>query len=419
VSEATRATAPEQLLRPLAPQVLGALVRRYGRFDACEDAVQEALLAASAQWPRDGVPENPRGWLIAVASRRLIDEFRSEEARRRREEATAAAEPRDRAVVVQSSEDRNSRTPEEQDDTLELLFLCCQESLTPASQIALTLRAVGGLSTAQIARAFLVPEATMAQRISRAKQTIKSSGLALEPPPEPERGARVRAVLHVLYLIFNEGYTASSGRRLQQTELAEEAIRIGRELHRLLPDDGEVTALLALMLLTHARRAARTAPDGALIPLSDQDRSLWDRSAIAEGIALVADALHSETLGPYQLQAAIAALHDEAPRAADTDWAQVLALYELLERVAPNPMVTLNRAVALAMVRGPEAGLALLATLAQDGRVSGNHRLHAVRGHLLELTGDLEQARGVYRLAARLTTSLPERDYLLGRASRT
>jgi predicted RNA polymerase sigma factor len=389
----------EPLLRDLAPQVLGALVRRYGHFDACEDAVQEALLAAAVQWPRDGVPDNPRGWLVAVSSRRLIDEFRSDEARRRREEIHSEPSP----------------TVSDRDDTLQLLFMCCHEALTPASAIALTLRAVGGLSTAEIASAFLVPEATMAQRISRAKQAIKASGVGLDRGPDIER---LPAVLHVLYLVFNEGYTASSGPNLQRTELAEEAIRIARMLHRLLPEDGEAAGLLALMLLTHARRAARTGPDGGLIPLADQDRSLWDRDAISEGVALISRALPTARLGPYQLQAAIAAVHDEAATSQDTDWVQILALYELLERVAPNPMVTLNRAVALAMVRGPDAGLEVLARLERDGSVGGGHRLHAVRAHLLELAGDVATARDEYRLAARLTTSQPERDYLLGRAAR-
>jgi RNA polymerase sigma factor (sigma-70 family) len=401
----TDAVATEHLLRELAPQVLGALVRRYGRFDACEDAVQEALLAAAVQWPRDGAPENPRGWLVAVASRRLIDEFRADGARQRREEAVVE-EPPPSAVA-------------DRDDTLALLFMCCHGSLTPASQIALTLRAVGGLTTAQIASAFLVPEATMGQRISRAKQTIKAGGQRFELPPAPERADRLRAVEHVLYLIFNEGYTASSGTELQRIELAEEAIRITRELHRLLPDDGEVTGLLALMLLTHARRRARTDADGALIPLAEQDRSSWDQNAIEQGLALVASALATPSLGPYQLQAAIAAIHDEAAAAGETDWPQILALYELLERVAEqNPSVTLNRAVALAMVRGPAAGLDLLSTLDGDDRVAGGHRLQAVRGHLLELAGDADGARAAYRRAAQLTTSIPERDYLLGRAGR-
>jgi RNA polymerase sigma factor (sigma-70 family) len=392
----------EHLLRPLAPQVLAALVRRYGNFDACEDALQEALLAAALQWPRDGTPDNPRGWLIAVASRRLIDELRSDDARRRREQAPVDPPPQ----------------VSERDDTLQLLFLCCHPSLSPASQIALTLRAVGGLTTAEIASAFLVPEATMAQRISRAKQTIRASGSRFEPPADADRDDRLRAVLHVLYLIFNEGYTASSGPDLQRNELAEEAIRIARVLHRLLPDDGELTGLLALMLLTHARRAARTDAHGALIPLAEQDRLRWDPAAIEEGVALISGSLPVAALGPYQLQAAIAAVHDEAPSADETDWPQILALYELLERIAPGPMVTLNRAVAVAMVLGPSEGLEVLAVVAQDGRMTAGHRLHAVRAHLLELAGDRDGARESYRLAARLTTSEPERDYLLARAGR-
>jgi RNA polymerase sigma factor (sigma-70 family) len=391
-------------LRTHAPQALGALVRRYGNFDAAEDAMQEALLAAATQWPREGVPEHPRAWLITVASRRLIDQLRSEEAARRREEALAAAPP---APPV----------PDE-DDTLRLLFLCCQPGLSAPSQLALTLRAVGGLTTPEIATAFLVPEATMAQRISRAKQRLKSDGVRFELPPEDERTERLRVVLHVLYLIFNEGYTASSGENLQRGDLTREAIRLARELHRLLPGNGEVAGLLALMLLTDARRAARTADDGGLVPLAEQDRSRWDRASIAEGIALITRALASAPIGPYQLQAAIAAVHAEAPTAEDTDWPQILALYELLVRLAPNPIFTLNHAVALGMARGPQAGLERLAALDGDERMRSHHRLEAVRAHLLELAGDAEAARAAYLAAARRTTSLPEQRYLDDRAAR-
>ena len=404
----------EGLLRELAPQVLGVLVRRYGQFDLCEDAVQEALLAAAVQWPADGVPERPRGWLVTVASRRMTDQVRGESARRRREEAVAAAAPADELVAPGADAD----LPAAADDTLTLLFLCCHPALSPPSQVALTLRAVGGLTTAQVARAFLVPEATMAQRISRAKQTIKGAGARFAMPPPPERAERLRVVLQVLYLIFNEGYTASSGPDLQRADLTTEAIRLARELHRLLPDEGEVAGLLALLLLTDARRPARSRPDGSLVPLADQDRSRWDAAAIAEGVALISSALARAPIGPYQLQAAIAAVHDEAARAEDTDWRQILVLYELLAQVAPSPVVTLNHAVALAMVRGPRAGLELLATLDGDGRMAGNHRLEAVRAHLLELAGDTAAARERYRAAARRTTSLPEQRYLEGRAAR-
>jgi predicted RNA polymerase sigma factor len=395
----------EEELRGAAPQVLGALCRRYGRFDACEDAVQEALIAAAVQWPADGVPENPPGWLFTVAARRLADRWRSEEARRNRER-TAALAARDEPAAPDA------------DDTLTLLFMCCHPALSAPSQIALTLRAVGGLTTAEIAGAFLVPEATMAQRISRAKQSIKAAGAEFGLPPEPERDERLRAVLHVLYLIFNEGYTATSGPDLQRADLTREAIRLTRELRRLLPGDGEVAGLLALMLLTDARRPARTRPDGGLVPLAEQDRSLWDASAIREGVALVEQTLASARLGPYQLQAAIAAVHAEASRAEDTDWPQILALYELLERLGPNPMVTLNHAVALAMARGPQAGLELLATLDGDERMARHHRLPAVRAHLLEMAGELDPAREAYREAARRTTSLPEKRYLEARAAR-
>jgi RNA polymerase sigma factor (sigma-70 family) len=403
----------EDLLRQLAPQVLGTLVRRYGRFDLSEDAVQEALLAAALQWPEQGVPENPRAWLITVASRRLTDELRSDHARRRREETAAAQMPADELLAPSPADE----VPPQEDDTLTLLFLCAHPALTPASQLALTLRAVGGLTTAEIARAFLVPEATIAQRISRAKQSVEESGIPFSPPPEPERAERLQVVLHVLYLIFNEGYTATSGPDLQRSELTTDAIRLTREVRRLLPEDGEVAGLLALMLLTDARRPARTRVDGSLVPLAEQDRSLWKRACIDEGVELVTAALTDKPLGPYQLQAAIAAVHGEAARAEDTDWPQIVALYELLERVSPNPMVTLNHAVAVAMVQGPEAALERLSALDDDARVATHHRLDAVRAHLLEMAGHRAAARAGYLAAARRTTSLPERRYLEGRAA--
>jgi RNA polymerase sigma factor (sigma-70 family) len=404
----------EDLLHELAPQVLGALVRRYGHFDACEDAVQEALLAAATQWPEQGVPERARGWLITVASRRLTDELRSEAARRRRETTAAALAPTEEPVLPAPGEQRSP----DQDDTLTLLFLCCHPSLSPPSQVALTLRAVGGLTTAEIARAFLVPEATMAQRISRAKQRIKATGTTFELPPEAERSERLRVVLQVLYLIFNEGYTTTSGPRLQRLELTAEAIRLARAVHRMLPDDGEVAGLLALLLLTDARLAARCRPDGSLVPLAEQDRSLWNQRQIHEGTELITATLASRVpLGPYQLQAAIAAIHDEASKAEDTDWRQILALFELLERIAPNPVVTLNHSVALGMVHGPAAGLELLARLDGDDRMAGNHRVDAVRAHLLEMAGDRDAARDHYLQAARRTISLPEQRYLRSRAA--
>ena len=386
--------------------MLGKLVRRYGGFDACEDAVQEALLAAAVQWPAEGMPDNPEGWLITVASRRRTELWRSESARRRREETAAALEPRDAEPAPDA------------DDTLTLLLLCCHPSLTPVSQVALTLRAVGGLTTAEIARAFLVPEATVAQRISRAKQRIKAGGAEFGMPPEDELGDRIEAVRHVLYLIFNEGYTASSGSALQRVELTTEAIRLARQLHERLPDDGETAGLLALMLLTDARRPARARPDGALVPLAEQDRRLWDDDAIAEGTAMITDALAQRPIGPFQLQAAIAAVHDEAARPEDTDWPQILVLYDLLDRIAPGPMVTLNRIVAVAMVDGPEAGMRALAAAEDEQALVGHHRVHAVRAHLLEMAGDEEAAREQYRLAARRTLSIPEQRYLEARAAR-
>jgi len=399
------ATGVEDLLRELAPGVLGALVRRYGGFDTCEDAVQEALLAAAVQWPTEGVPGNPKGWLVTVASRRRTELWRNDSARRRREETAAALAPPgpEPAPAV--------------DDTLTLLLLCCHPSLTPVSQVALTLRAVGGLSTAEIARAFLVPEATVAQRISRAKQRIKTSGAEFRLPPQDERSERMVAVLHVLYLIFNEGYTASSGPALHRVELTSEAIRLTRQLRDLLPEDGEVAGLLALMLLTDARRPARTRPDGDLVPLAEQDRRRWDAQAIAEGIGLITQTLASAPVGPYQLQAAIAAVHDEAARSEDTDWRQILGLYELLGSIAPGPMVTLNRIVAVAMVHGPQAGLEQLAAAEADTALAGHHRVDAVRAHLLDIAGDQEAARAHYRLAARRTLSVPEQRYLESRAA--
>jgi RNA polymerase sigma factor (sigma-70 family) len=404
---------PEELLRELTPQVLGALARRYaGQFDACEDAVQEALIDAAAQWPREGVPDNPRGWLLAVASRRLIDDWRSESSRRRREDEVAVLEPDESRLPDLAEEDPGAR-----DDSLRLLFLCCHPRLTPASQIALTLRAVGGLSTDEIATAFLVPEGTMAQRISRAKQTIKKDGGEFTLPEEDERAERLRAVLHVLYLIFNEGYTASAGAELRRTELSREAIRLARMLARLLPGECEVTGLLALMLLTDARRDARTDEAGDLVPLAEQDRGRWDREEIEEGAALVDAALRRGPIGPYQVQAAISALHSEAPSAEATDWPQILALYRVLDRLDPSPIVTLNRAVAAAMVEGPEQGLTLLATLDRDERLAEHHRLAAVRAHLLEMSGDPSAARDGFREAARLSTSLPERRHLERRAA--
>ncbi|MET8910427.1 sigma-70 family RNA polymerase sigma factor [Micromonospora sp. NPDC004551] len=404
----------EDLLRELAPQVLGVLARRFGDFATAEDAVQEALLAAATQWPAEGLPDHPRGWLIQVAYRRMIELVRGEAARRDREDRAARRGGDDRRTAPAADEPLTA----DRDDTLVLLFLCCHPTLSTASAIALTLRAVGGLSTAEIARAFLVPEATMAQRISRAKQRIRSSGLPFRMPAEEERQTRLAAVLHVLYLIFTEGHTASLGDDLRRVDLSEEAIRLGRAMQALLPDDSEVAGLLALMLLTEARAAARTGPSGELISLAEQDRSRWDAAAIAEGTALVTRAMARGPVGPYQLQAAIAALHDEAPTAERTDWPQILALYEVLERLTESPVVSLNRAVATAMVHGPAAGLAALAALAADPRLTGHHRLDAARAHLHEMAGDPDAAAAHYRAAAGRTTSRPEHEYLLMRAAR-
>ena len=401
----------EHLLRELAPRVLGVVVRRYHDFSEAEDAVQEALLAAAMQWPNEGLPGNPLGWLIQVACRRMTDRIRSESARRRRE-TTLAAELERLAPAGQLAAEVD------QDDTLLLLFMCCHPALSESSAIALTLRAVGGLTTAEIANAFLVPEATMAQRISRAKQNIKSSRVPFRLPGPREREQRLSAVMHVLYLIFNEGYVASAGSQVQRLELSTEAIRLTRALHASLPQNAEAGGLLALMLLTHARRKARTGPDEEMIPLSRQDRTLWDQAEIREGIALITAALSRGSISSYQLQAAIAAVHAEATTAEETDWPQILALYELLKRMSANPMVMLNHAVATAMVKGPAAGLELLAQLDQDGCLSGHHRLHAVRAYLFEMYGNLPGAIAEYKLAAERTNSLPERTYLLTQIAR-
>jgi RNA polymerase sigma factor (sigma-70 family) len=401
-------TTGEHLLRELAPQVLGAVVRRYGDFDAAEDAVQEALAAAAFQWPRTGFPENPRAWLIEVAARKLTDHIRSESARRRRETKVVLETPPGQNVVPPPDE-----AHVEEEDTLALLFMCCHPALTRPSSIALTLRAVGGLTTTEIANAFLVPEATMAQRISRAKQSIKTSGVGFAMPPPEARSASLGAVLHVLYLIFNEGYATSSGRAHQRVDLSSEAIRLARATHQLDRDSSEASGLLALMLLTDARRPARSGPDGEIVPLDEQDRSLWSKEAIAEGVQLVTDAMTRGPAGSYLLQAAIAAVHDEAARAEDTDWPQIVALYDVLMRMSDNPMVALNRAVAVAMARGPAEGLALLEKLDRDPRIKDHYRLDAVRAHLLERSGEIEAALPFYEAAAEKTSSIPERDYLL------
>jgi RNA polymerase sigma factor (sigma-70 family) len=402
----------QDVWRDHAPHVLAALVRRYGDLDAAEDAVQEALLAASRQWPAEGAPDDPRAWLVTVASRRLVDQQRSERARARRELLVARLDPREVADGAPAD------NPGDLDDSVVLLLLCCHPALPPPAQVALTLRAVGGLTTAQIARAFLVPETTMAQRVSRAKAQLRAAGARFTPPTAAELPGRLAAVAHVLYLVFTEGHTSSTGPGLYDVRLAQEAIRLARGLHDRLPDVGEVAGLLALMLLTDARRAARVGPDGVLIPLAEQDRTRWDAAAIREGIALVEAALPVGPVGPYQLQASIAAVHAEAARAEDTDWAQIAVLYGMLARVAPGPAVTLNHAVAVAMVEGPDAGLEMLDPLLRGRRAHRDHRLHAVRAHLLELAGDGGPAREAYLLAASATTSIPEQRYLLGRAAR-
>jgi RNA polymerase sigma factor (sigma-70 family) len=398
----------EDLLRGLAPRVLGAVVRRYGHFADAEDAVQEALLAAATTWPAVGEPDNPLGWLVRVASRRMVDHYRRDDARRRREEMAASW-----SMV---GPPRDAGSGEDHDDTLILMYMCCHPVLSPATAIPLTLRAVGGLTTREIATAFLVPEATMAQRISRAKAAIRASD---EPftLPSPDQGARrLRSVLHVLYLLFNEGYTSNSGPDLARTDLSGEAIRLARAVHDARPGDPEATGLLALMVLTDARRPARTGANGELVALAEQDRTLWDRRLIVEGIDLVTGALQLGRAGEYVTQAAIAALHDQAPRYADTDWPEILALYSRLERMTGNPMVTLNRAVALSMVDGPLSGLALLDGVAEQ--LGDHHRFLSVRAHLLEMAGATDAARSAFRAAAARATNLREQQYLTTEAAR-
>jgi RNA polymerase sigma factor (sigma-70 family) len=394
----------EGLLRELAPQVLGAVLRRYGDFADAEDAVQESLIAAAGAWPAEGRPDNPLGWLIRVASRRLANQYRSDDARRRREQLAA------------SWSATSPDPPSGRDDTLILVFMCCHPSLTPALAIPLTLRAVGGLTTREIAAAFLVPEATMAQRISRAKAKIRASGEPFALPSPGDRPQRLALVLHVLYLLFNEGYTSSSGPDLARTDLSGEAIRLARAMLAAVPGDPELTGLLALMLLTDARRPARTAANGELIPLAEQDRSQWDRRLITEGTGLITGALRHGHLGEYQVQAAIAALHDQALSHDGTDWTQILTLYGRLESMTGNPMVRLNRAVAAAMAHGPDAGLALLDGLGE--RLGDHHRLHSVRAHLLEQAGERDAAAAEFRAAAARATNLREQQYLTTRAAR-
>ena len=387
----------ESLLRELAPQALGAVARRYGDFADAEDAVQEALVAAASQWPVNR-PDRPLSWLITVASRRLVDEYRRTDARRRREELAASLSVHPQQAAPSA------------DDSLVMLFLCCDDALSPTLSIPLTLRAVAGLTTREIAAAYLVPEATMAQRISRAKGKLRGRHFEL-PADQTER---LRSVCQVLYLLFNEGYTSSNGPDLSRVDLSGEATRLMRMLHERARDDPEVAGLLALMLLTEARRPARTSADGALIPLAQQDRSRWDRALIREGLELLNATLAVGRVGEYQLLASIAALHDEAASHASTRWLEITKAYEKLESLTGNPMVRLNRAVAVAMVEGADAGLALLEGL--DLRDS--HRLYAVRAHLQEGVGDFPAAAENYAMAAARTANARERDYLIEHAAR-
>ena len=403
----------QQLLRVMAPQVLGILTRRYREFAGCEDAVQEALIAAAQQWPADGAPDNPRGWLLHVATRRLTDQIRAETSRRLREQLVVSLVPPDQQIAFAA----DGVATTEQDDTLDMYFMCCHPALSTSSQIALTLRAVGGLTTSEIARAFQVPEATMAQRISRAKQTIRESGVGFVEPSVRDRVSRLPAVLRVLYLVFNEGYTANDTSRPLNVDLSNEAMRVARQLVELLPDEPEALGLLALMRLTDARRTARLDGAGQLVPLDEQDRALWDGDAIAEGTRLLERALARGRPGSYQIQAAVAALHDEAKSPTKTDWPQIRELYARLLQVADSPMARLSHAIAVAMVEGPAEGLRLLDSLAADPVLAQSHRVAAARGHLYERQGNRVAAAEAYRHAASRSTSTAERDYLLLRAA--
>jgi RNA polymerase sigma factor (sigma-70 family) len=405
----------EHLLRTEAPQVLGALVRRFGRFDIAEDAVQEALLDANRVWRADGVPENPRTWLIRVGYRRMVDLLRSDQARRRREQEAGMA------ALAMLEPARRADPPLETDDSLSLLLLCCHPALSTTSQVALTLRAVGGLTTGEIAHAYGTSESTMGTRISRAKQQLARAGARFTPPTEADRDSRMAAVTQVLYLIFNEGYTASAGGELARVDLTHDAIRLTRMLHCSLPQDAEVTGLLALMLLTESRRDARTGGDDELVPLDEQDRTRWDAELIREGTELIDGVWNRQEVGPYQLQAAIAAVHAAATSPELTDWPQIAVLYLWLERLTPTAPVRLSRVVAVARAYGAVRGLALLDELNRRHRLDEDpltrQRERAVRAHLLQLTGDATGAATLYREAAALTDNRVERRYLLDRAA--
>lgn len=407
-------TEIERILRDEAPQTLAALTRRFGDFATAEEATQEALLAASRAWASDGVPSEPRSWLIRVGYRRMIDLLRSDRARHRREIEVGAAE------LAMTGPGGSPGTPPESDDSLTMLILCCHPALPQTSQVALTLRAVGGLTTAEIARAYGTTENTMGTRISRAKQRLTSAGARFVPPTEADRAERTAAVAAVLYLIYNEGYNATAGQSLTRVDLSGEAIRLARMLHAAVPDDPETTALLALMLLTESRRGARLAGTDELVPLDEQDRTRWDTDLIREGTELLNGVWQRGEAGPYRLQAAIAAVHAEAATPQETDWPQIAALYLWLERLTPTAPVRLSRVVAVAKAFGPQRGLALLDEFNRrhglDRDLLTRARERAVRAHLLQMTGAGREAASLFREAAALTENQVERRYLLAKA---